>query len=53
MYRAHGMRNATRRPHFGPLGDRATALTGAAGGDGHVIISDAVGGAGIVGEFLR
>jgi len=47
------MRNATRQPRFGPLGDRAAALAGVGDGDAHIIISDAVGGTGVVGESLN
>ena len=48
-----GMRNTARQPRFGPLGDRATALAGVNDGDAHIIISDAVGGTGVVGETLN
>ena len=53
-----GMRNAARQPRFGPLGDRAAALAGVGinvgrDADAHIIISDAVGVAGVVGENLN
>ena len=47
------MRNTACQPRFGPLGDRATALAGVNDGDAHIIISDAVGGTGIIGETLN
>ena len=45
------MCNTTRQPRFGPLGDRAMAFV--SDGDAHIIISDAVGGTGVVGETLN
>ncbi|KAF8326444.1 hypothetical protein F5887DRAFT_1084537 [Amanita rubescens] len=49
-YCAH---NANHQPRFGPLRDQAAALAGVGDCDAHIIISDAAGSTGIVGESLN
>ena len=47
------MRSTAHLPRFGHLGDWATALAGVSDGNAHIIVSDATGGTGVVGEGLN